>query len=275
MLTEGESGEWQQAVALWMLTLRAAGRPETTLQLREYQLRRVAAAMAPAGPWEVTTEQLVAWLGVLDWSRETRRSYRSAIRGFYRWAHGVGLVEHDPAVGLPAVEAKPPAPRPTPEHAYRLGLARADDRTRLMLRLAAELGLRRGEVARVHTDDLERDLTGWTLRVRGKGERVRRVPLTPVLAAAIRERGPGFVFPGNDRGHLSPRYVGKLVSRVLPEAWAMHSLRHRFATLAYSVDRDVFTVQELLGHASPETTRRYVAVPAESLRRTVAAVAAI
>lgn len=53
----------------------------------------------------------------------------------------------------------------------------------------------------------------------------------------------------------------------------MHQLRHRFATRAYSVDRDVFTVQELLGHASPATTRRYVLVPRSALRATVKAVA--
>lgn len=52
-----------------------------------------------------------------------------------------------------------------------------------------------------------------------------------------------------------------------------HPLRHRFATRAYAVDRDLLAVQTLLGHASPVTTRRYVAVPDESLRRTVLSVA--
>jgi integrase/recombinase XerC len=264
---------WGAAIAAWLVALQAAGRPETTIGLRGYQLRRLAAAMAPLGPWEVTGEQLVAWVGGQDWSRETLRSWRSALRGFYRWAHGAGYVDVDPALALPSVEPRPPAPRPAPEQAYRDALTRADPRVRLMLRLAAELGLRRGEVARVHADDLERDLIGWTLRVQGKGERTRRVPVTEGLAAAIRERaGGGWVFPGNDHGHLSAPYVGKLVSRTLPAAWAMHSLRHRFATMAYSVDRDLFAVQSLLGHASPVTTRLYVLVPDASMRDTITAV---
>lgn len=145
-----------------------------------------------------------------------------------------------------------------------------------MLRLAAELGLRRGEVARCRREDLERDLAGWTLAIRGKGERFRRLPLSDGLAAAIRTHADaGWLFPGQVDGHLSPHYVGKLVARALPDGWAMHSLRHRFATLAYSEDRDMFTVQELLGHASPVTTRLYVQVPADALRRTVEAVARV
>jgi integrase len=184
-----------------------------------------------------------------------------------------GLTDHDPSAALPPVRPAEPSPRPAPEVVYRAALAAADGRLRLMLRLAAELGMRRGEVARARADDLERDLFGWTLRVHGKGGKVRTVPLEPGLAAAVRERGPGFLFPGNDHGHLSPHYVGRLVSRAMPDGWSMHKLRHRFGTLAFSVDRDLITVQQLMGHASVETTRRYVKVPADSLRRTVAAVA--
>jgi integrase/recombinase XerC len=267
------SGEWFDAIAAFLTALRAAGRPDTTIGLRDYQLRRLAAAVAPCGPWEVTGAQLVDWVGGQEWARETRRSYRSAMRGFYRWAHGAGLVLVDPALALPSVDTRPPQPRPAPEDTYRLALAVADDRVRLMLRLAAELGMRRGEVARVHSDDLERDLAGWTLRVHGKGDRLRRLPIGDGLRVSIGKRGAGYLFPGNDAGHLSPAYVGKLVSRAMPGAWAMHSLRHRFATLAYSLDKDLFTVQELLGHASPVTTRLYVQVPVDSMRRTVLAVA--
>ena len=276
-MSASESVEWAAAIAGFVVALRAAGRPQSTLALRSYQLRRLAVGVAPCGPWEVTGGQLVDWAGSQEWAPETLRSWRSAARGFYRWAHACGYVQVDPALALPSVKPTDPNPRPAPEDAYRLALARACPRTRLILRLAAELGLRRGEVARVRGDDLERDLGGWTLVVLGKGGRVRRLPVTDGLAAAIRRAAPGggFVLPGQVAGHLSPHYVGKLASRVLPDAWAMHSLRHRFATAAYQVDRDLLTVQQLLGHASPVTTRRYVRVPDDAARRTVAAVAAL
>lgn len=268
-------GCWAGAVDSYELALRAAGRSPATVRLRRYQLSRIATAMAPLGPWEVTSAALVEWLGAQDWSAESRRSWRSTVRGFYGWAHGLGLVNPDPSLGVPAVKPAEPCPRPTPEDAYRVALARADDRVRLMLRLAAELGLRRCEVARLHTRDLERDLVGWTLVVHGKGGKLRRVPLSDGLVSVIRRAPAGYLFPGQDNGHLSAHYVGKLVARALPGAWAMHSLRHRFATVAYCHDRDLLTVQELLGHASPVTTRRYVRVPGDALRRTVAAVARV
>ena len=93
-------------------------------------------------------------------------------------------------------------------------------------------------------------------------------------AVELRALPFGYVFPGDQDGHLSPAWVGKLVARLIPDEHTMHALRHRFATRAYSFERDVLVVQELLGHASPVTTRRYVRVPSADLRRTVEAVGA-
>lgn len=138
-----------------------------------------------------------------------------------------------------------------------------------MLRLSAEAGLRRGEVAQVHTRDLVEDLDGWSLRVHGKGGRERVVPLPAALAVELRRLPAGWAFPGDCGGHLSPRWVGTVVARLLPAGYTMHTLRHRFATRAHDVDGDLCVVQELLGHANINTTRAYVAVDRRKLRRTV------
>lgn len=142
-------------------------------------------------------------------------------------------------------------------------------RERLMLRLAAEVGLRRAEVAQVHSHDLIEDLGGWSLIVHGKGSRERTMPLPTSIAAELRILPSGFAFPGSDNGHLSPRWVGRIVGRLLPEPYTMHSLRHRFGTRAYALSRDMFTVQELLGHASPVTTRTYVLLDDHSKRAVI------
>ena len=143
---------------------------------------------------------------------------------------------------------------------------RADARERVMLRLAAEVGMRRAEVAQVHTRDVTEDMVGHSLLVHGKGGRERMVPLPRSLGRTLAEWEPGFIFPGQDHGHLSPRYVGKLMTELLPDGWTMHALRHRFATRLYALRSDLLMVQEALGHSSPTTTRRYIQYDRDRMR---------
>lgn len=136
------------------------------------------------------------------------------------------------------------------------------------------MGLRRAEIAQVHSRDLVEDLAGWSLVVHGKGGRVRVLPLPGGLARELRRLPAGWAFPGDDGGHLSPRWTGKLVNRLLTPPWTIHSLRHRFAARVWEASgADLFVVQELLGHASPVTTRVYVPVTGDKLRAAVEAVA--
>lgn len=146
---------------------------------------------------------------------------------------------------------------------------RASPRERIMLRLAAEVGLRRGEVAVAHTRDIMEDLVGRSLVVHGKGGRTRIVPLPHSLGVALSTIPEGYFFPGQDDGHLSPRYVGKLIRDLLPDQWTMHTLRHRFATRLYAHTRDLLGVQGMLGHATPTTTRRYVQWDTSRMRTAV------
>lgn len=145
---------------------------------------------------------------------------------------------------------------------------RAKPREKLILRLAAEVGMRRAEVARSHSRDLMEDLVGFSLIVHGKGGKNRIVPLPQSLGRTLSTL-EGYYFPGNDDGHLSPRYVGKLIRDLLPGDWTMHTLRHRFGTRAYALTSDLLLVQEMLGHASPTTTRRYVEYDRTRMRAAV------
>lgn len=269
--------EWPPAISAWATALVAAGRTEQTVALRRYQLERLAAWVAPRGPWEVDHDLLTAFLATHRWRPATLRSYRAALRGFYRWAVLTDRVAASPAASLPSPGITRPNPRPAPDDVYTRALAAAPERVRLMLRLAAELGLRRGEVARVHLRDLTLDRDGWSLLVHGKGGRERILPVPDLLAETVRRvarEGGGYAFPGADDGHLSARWVGKLAARYLPPPWTMHTLRHRFAARAWAVDHDLLTVQELLGHASPATTRHYVPGDESAKRRLVLAVSA-
>ncbi|WP_207382247.1 tyrosine-type recombinase/integrase [Schaalia vaccimaxillae] len=199
------------------------------------------------------------------------------MHGFFAWAMAAAITDADPTGDLPSVRPSTPVPRPAPERVYADALAHADDRARMIVRLAAEAGLRRAEISQVTRDDLFEDLDGWSLRVQGKGERVRVVPLSDSLAAELR-RFIGrrqWAFPSPTGDHLTPRHIGKIGRRVLPEPWTLHTLRHRFATVAHEETRDLIAVQRLLGHASVATTQRYVATDRRRLRRAVEAAGSV
>lgn len=74
------------------------------------------------------------------------------------------------------------------------------------------------------------------------------------------------VFPGQIDGHISPNYCGKLLSRLMPEGWSAHKLRHRYASRGFAATGDLLAVQQALGHSSVATTQRYVQVSPQSVR---------
>lgn len=248
-----------------MAWLKAADRPDTTIGLRLWQLRRFAEDHPR--PWPMTTDRLAEWLARQDWATETKRSQRAALRSFYGWAYAMGRTPSNPAALLPPIRPVQHRARPAPESVLRAALAATDGgRVELMVLLAARQGLRRGEISRVHSDDLVEDFAGWSLRVHGKGAKIRIIPLHDDMAARLHALPAGWAFPGASDGHLSPAYVGKLMSRALGPGWTAHTLRHRFGTTAYAGCRDLLAVQELLGHSKPETTRQYVQLPDDALR---------
>ena len=263
---------WAKEINNWATALKVADRSPQTIETRTEHLRRFARQTGAGGPALVSRNRLIDWASTQEWARETRRSIYTSIRAFYTWAYETDRVSENISDALPKVKASEPAPRPAPENVYRVSLANADARVRLILRLAGEAGLRRGEIAQISKDDLTRDLMGYSLRVHGKGGKVRTVPLTePLARMRIDYLGRRYwLFPSPAGGHLTPRHVGKLASKVMPDIWTLHTLRHRFATVTYDGTRDLIVIQQLLGHSSVATTQRYIATPQDRLRQAVA-----
>lgn len=263
---------WEQPLSEWAVHMKAAGAPKTTSDLRLFHMMRFAREVN-ASPADTSLADIEAWFADKNWSPNTRRSHRASLRAFYAWAVRTGLVESSPAHLLPPVRIPRPQPRPTPEHVYRAALAAAEPRIARAIRLAAQCGLRRSEIARVSAEDVERGPTGWVLRVLGKGGHIRMVPLPEDLADELRA-GSGWIFPNGRGDHLTPAHLGKLVASYLSEGATTHTLRHRAATIAYASTHDLRAVQELLGHAKPETTAIYTLVPDDSIRAAMLAAAA-
>lgn len=262
---------WRKSIEGWTDTLRAAGLSAQTIKSRRYKMVHLAALLMPSGPKEVTTEQIVQAFARQQWKPETRKAYRNTISSFFRWLHKSGRRSDDPSLDVPRVKKPHAHPRPCPDRYIAAAMEMAAWPERLMIRLGAECGLRRGEIARVHSDDVVADSDGWSLIVRGKGDKQRIVPLPDDLAGIIMD-ARGYLFPGRFGGHVEESYIGDHISRLLPDGYAAHTLRHRFATTAYAATHDLFVVAELLGHESVETTEHYVAMPDGRLREATAAV---
>jgi integrase len=127
--------------------------------------------------------------------------------------------------------------------------------------LMCDAGLRAGEVRRLYFSDIN----GGKIRVKGKGRKVRLVPVTRrierVLAAVV-ERYP--VNALNTICSLQNRTLQRRFDNVLSRArirkekLCPHSLRHTFATRLLCAGVDIHRVGVLLGHASTMTTVGYL-----------------
>lgn len=245
---------------------RAGNRAARTIRTRESLLRgftvRQDTTLLDASVFHLRRE-----VGRPDVAPSTRATTRFTFLSFYGFVQGEGLRDDNPALRLPVVKVPPHRPRPyTQEQIDRLLNTGAYRRTRVMILLAAYQGLRAGEIAAVHADDV--DLTGGTLKVLGKGSRTDYLPLHPIIADIAPTMGPGWWFParGGRPGHIRGSSVSDLLHDARDRAGIIdanltgHSLRHSFGTELVRGGANIRAVQELMRHSSLQTTQRYTQV---------------
>lgn len=147
---------------------------------------------------------------------------------------------------------------------------------KLIISLLYAAGLRISEVARLRVRDI--DLLNLTLFVRGgKGHKDRLSIFSAKLVDLLKKfmenkQAAGFLFPGTVReGHIAERTIQNIFEHALKESnirknATCHTLRHSFATHLLESGVDLRYIQELLGHASVQTTQIYTHVrnPAKS-----------
>jgi integrase/recombinase XerC len=244
-------------------------------------------------PWaEVRSHDIASHVARLNAGGHAPRSIQralSSVRSFYRFLIRQGLATQDPTTGLRAPKAPSRLPRLLDTDQAAQLLARVPETTDETRDLAiAELfygsGLRLAELTGANVGDI--DLGEGFIRVRGKGSKMRQVPLgrqsiealrrwlhvrLPVAETAAGTSGASPVsgygleaplFTGRGGVRIAPRTVQKRLKRLAvlqlgSDELHPHMLRHSFASHLLESSSDLRAVQELLGHADIATTQIY------------------
>ena len=252
--------------------------------------RDLAQFAESAGPaWGVDTEPLVIFLARLRATGRrgsTLARKAAAIRGLYGFARREGLIARDLAelVETPRAGSYLPDVLTPGEVAAILDAPSGEDpagiRDRAILELLYACGLRVSELTGLDTDRV--DLADSYIRVIGKGDRERRLPMgRPARDRLHRylsgprgewtKRATPAVFVNQQGGRISREACWRLVRRWAARAGVEarvtpHTFRHSFATHLLEGGADLRVVQTLLGHASINTTQLYTHLTGERLR---------
>lgn len=209
----------------------------------------------------------------------------SAVKGFTAWAADRSGMDATSVLSARGPKFRRKLPRPLSEDGAVALLSGIGDEARddwiaardtAIATVLYGLGLRISEAL---------SLTGAdhplppTLRITGKGDKTRLVPVIPAAAAAVAAyvalcpfdlRPDSPLFRGARGGAVNPRLIQSAMERArlrlgLPATATPHALRHSFATHLLSAGGDLRAIQELLGHASLSTTQAYTSVDAARL----------
>ena len=270
-----------------------------TLRAYGYDLGLLARELPDITTEEITLAHLRAFLQVAaELTPSTLARRQATLRSCFAWAYKNDLLPADPTVKLEPVRLPERDPRPLTAEQVEALLAvipTAEKRNRLLLALLYETGIRVGEalgilVPHVHLNEVD----GGYLRVIGKGERERIVPLidAPRTVRLLRETlkslsAVGPLFRGDPRKGGSAgealdyttlyyhfeRYL-EIVRQNKPalfesehETITIHRLRHTYATQKLRDGIPLPSVRKLMGHKNIQTTLRYAETDLETIKQ--------
>jgi integrase/recombinase XerC len=226
-------------------------------------------------------------------ARSSINRQMSTLRNFFKFLDRQGILQNPAlaAVRTPKIPQSVPKALSQDEAVISLeaikGLSEGDwhenhglswiaIRDTAILALLYGCGLRIGEALGLNQKDAP---VSDVMRITGKGNKERMVPVLPLVIEAIQAyqdacpfnlKGKDALFVGARGKRLDAGVVQRQIRKLrailnLPETATPHALRHSFATHLLAGGGDLRTIQELLGHASLSTTQRYTAVDATKI----------
>ncbi|MEO0140328.1 MAG: tyrosine recombinase [candidate division WOR-3 bacterium] len=248
----------------------------------------IAENLGTNDPVEADTNSIRAYISALIRAGMNPRTVQrklSAIRRFYRFLVAQGVIQRNPASGLPAPKSPSVLPEVIPKKTLDLMLEswhpedKYGKRDKAMIELFYSSGLRESELADLLVHQV--NLIRRQVRVLGKGGKERIVPVGQKATEAILEymnvRGKfrpksSHLFLNRNGEPLSRMGIWNIINsrfRELSSLWGVHphALRHSFATHMLDAGCDIRTIQEMLGHASLGTTQIYTHVSLERIKR--------
>jgi site-specific recombinase XerD len=286
------SPAWERALEGYARELSTGGASAATLRAYGRDLLELAAWATARGrePGQLVYRDLRAYAGVLSERRLARASVArklAAARGLHAHLVATGAAAENPADLLPTPRRDSRLPRVLARDEVAALLDRIPARSPLELRdralfeLAYSCGLRAEEIVSLDLGDP--DFDAETVRVTGKGDKTRVVPVGEPAQRALRRYlelarqalGPApeerALFVSRRGRRLSPSDVRRRLEKWVREAAVAgrispHTLRHSFATHLLEGGADLRSIQELLGHSSVSTTQIYTRVEPSRLR---------
>lgn len=238
----------------------------------------------------ITHRQVRAWLAALIGQGLSPRSANrklSSLRKFFRYLTKQGIAHSNPMARVVAPKAGKHLPDTVSESAINniysalpIDTATfAGSRDLLIISYLYMCGLRRSELVSLTCADI--NLSARTLKVLGKGNKERIIPMLPELCAltedylnlrkALNPSSQRLIL--TDKGNpIYPQFVYRVVNRYLSMVTTIdkkspHVLRHTFATHLLNNGANINAIKELLGHASLETTQVYTHSSFEKLKK--------
>jgi integrase/recombinase XerC len=211
----------------------------------------------------------------------------ACLRSFYKFLLRAGSIEANPMLRIKAPKMAKKLPEFVPEEAlngllnsFEFGDDFAGQRDQLVLEMLYGTGIRLSELIGICADDVS--LGASTVRVTGKGNKQRIVPLNPSLKLVIEHyqarRAQEFGLAAGpllltDKGEpMYEKFVYRTVQRYLSQITTSkaqqhpHALRHAFATHLLGKGADLNSIKELLGHASLAATQVYTHLSVDRLK---------